>query len=188
MPHKFSPRNIERLLRNDRLGGITAQGLLEEAGLKKGMVFADIGCGPGFFVLPASRIVGESGIVYAVDTQEEMLAELKKRAFSPNIVPVKSGENTIPVDDGKVDFALLAYVLHEAESKPLFLGEVKRILKDGGKVLVLDWEKKEEDHGPPFEERVPRLEAVGLVKDGGFDISGISSFNPSHYRIEALKK
>ncbi|MBI5559882.1 MAG: methyltransferase domain-containing protein [Deltaproteobacteria bacterium] len=188
MPHKFSPQNIERLMRRDRLGGITAEGLLKGAGLKKGMTFADIGCGPGFFVIPASGVVGKKGTVYAVDMQDEMLAELKKRISGrTNIIPVKSGEHTMPVGGKMVDFALMAYVLHETESKPLFLKEVRRVLKDGGKVLLLDWEKKVEDHGPPFEERIRREDAVTLLKGAGFEITRESSLDPSHYRLEAMK-
>lgn len=188
MPHKFSPQNIERLLRKDRLGDITAEGLLKNAGLRKGMSFADIGCGPGFFVIPASKVVGKGGTVYAIDTQEEMLGELKKRLSGrKNITPLRSGENSVPLKDEGVDFALLAYVLHEAESKPLFLKEVRRILKAGGKVLLLDWEKKVEDHGPPFEDRVRREDAEALLKDAGFQITGVASLNPSHYRLEAVK-
>ena len=187
MPHKFSPQNIERLLRKDRLGDKRPGELLKEAGLKKGMVFADIGCGPGFFSMAASRVVGKKGIVYAVDTQEEMIAELKKRIAEKNILPLKSEENSVPVDGAAVDFALLAYVLHETEVKGVFLKEAKRILKDGGTLLVIDWEKIVEEHGPPFEERIFREDAAALLREAGFTVKTVSSLNPSHYLIKAEK-
>ena len=187
MAHKFSPQKIERLLAEDRLGGTTPAELLKENGLGEGMVFADIGCGPGFFDGPAAEVVGPAGVVYAVDTQQEMLDELEKRVDSPNIIPVRSEENHIPIDDRCVDFVLLAYVLHEAESKPVFLKEVRRIMKDGGGLLLIDWEKKVEDKGPPLEERVSCEEAAGLLEGAGFVMEKVSSLNPSHYILKAKK-
>jgi ubiquinone/menaquinone biosynthesis C-methylase UbiE len=77
------------------------------------MVFTDIGCGPGFFVFPASEIVGKDGKVYAIDTQQEMLDELKKRNPQRNVFILKSEETRLPVDSATVDMTLMAFVLHE---------------------------------------------------------------------------
>lgn len=188
MTHKFEPRHIDKLLREDRLGNVSPEALLKDAGLKEGDAFADIGCGPGYFTLPASAAVGPSGKVYAVDTQEEMLAHLKKRNPPPNVIPVKSGENSIPLDDATVDFAFIAYVLHETEKKDLFLKEIKRIMRDSAVVLIIDWKKKKEEHGPPKEERLTQGAVVNLLKGAGFVSIKASSLNRSHYRITALKK
>jgi ubiquinone/menaquinone biosynthesis C-methylase UbiE len=186
-PHKFSPKSIEKLLRKDRLGKITGGEFLRKMGLKPGMAFADVGCGPGFFARPAAKIVGKRGGVYAIDTQKEMLRELKKRTRAKNIITLLSGENRIPLRQGAADFALLAFVLHEASSKGRFLKEVKRILKKGATVVVFDWEKKKEDQGPPYGERVPRAMAVELVKKAGFSIKKVSPFSASHYIVTADK-
>lgn len=187
MPHKFNPEGIERLLRPDRLGAVNPEEFLRSEGLKQGMTFADVGCGPGFFSTPASRVVGKSGVVYAIDTQDEMLRGLKRAADAENIKAVKSVENSIPLEDGVSDFVLLAYVLHEAESKDVFLKEVRRILKPGAILLLLDWEKKAEENGPPFEERLSREETLGYLKEAGFSTEAVSSFGESHYKISARK-
>ena len=187
MPHKFSPEGMERLLRPDRLGAVNPEEFLRSEGLKDGMIFADVGCGPGFFSAPAARIIGGKGVVYAIDTQDEMLSELKRREDAENIKAVKSEENSIPIEDGVSDFILLAYVLHEAESKAVFLKEVRRILKPGATLLLLDWEKRVEENGPPFEERLSREEALGFLKEAGFSIETISSFGESHYKISVRK-
>lgn len=186
--HKFDPQNIERLLGEDRLGGRPPGSLLTDSGLKEGMVFADIGCGPGYFTLPAASVVGPGGKVYAVDLQEEMLAELRKRGLPPNVVPVKSEENLIPIEDGEVDFTLLAYVLHEARERSLFLTEVRRISGKGGRVLAIDWEKREEEAGPPVTDRVSMGEALELLTVAGFTVIEKGPLTPSHWRILAERR
>ncbi len=186
--HKFDPQKIELLLRSDRYDEIRPLELLRRHGLKEGFTVVDVGCGPGFFTIPASEIVGPEGRVYAVDTETQMLDELEKRGIPENVVPLKSEENSIPLDAECADFALLAYVLHEAENKELFLKEILRILKKGAALLVIDWEKKDEDKGPPMEERLQRDEAARLIRHGGFEIKELGSLNPSHYIIAALKK
>lgn len=187
MPHKFDPANIEVLLGSDRLKELNPTQFLIENGLKKGMRFADIGCGPGFFSIPAAEIVGERGIIYAVDTQDEMLKELLKRKPPKNVKTIKSNENNIPIERGSVDFALLAFVLHEAEDRHAFLGEVKRLLKTEGSLLLLEWEKKIEDEGPPFEERIAKNDTKIVIEKAGFKIQEIANQNLSQYKIKAVK-
>lgn len=186
--HKFDPQHMERLLSEDRLKELDPGKLLREAGLKEGDIFADIGCGPGFFTLQSSAIVGLHGIVFAVDTQREMLIQLRDRKNLPqNIVLLLSEEDNIPIGDFEADLALLAYVLHETEHKEVFLKEVKRILKVGGKLLLLDWKKQKEEKGPPEEERLPEEEVLRLLKGAGFTEIAGESLNQSHYKITAVK-
>ena len=151
------------------------------------MAFADIGCGPGFFVFPASEIVGKTGRVYALDTQQEMLNELKKRRPSENIIILKSEETELPVQDKAVDIAIMVFVLHEVHHPVDFLKEVKRILKPSGRLIVIDWEKKVEEKGPPFEERIPKEKAETLFQEAGFEIIGKGNLNPSHYEVAGKK-
>ena len=65
--------------------------------------------------------------------------------------------------------------------------EVKRILKPFGRLIVIDWEKKVEEKGPPFEERLPREKAEEVFKEGGFEVIEIKSLNPSHYEVIGKK-
>lgn len=187
MTHKFDPAHVERLLSAERHRDIAPERLLREAGLKPGDAFADIGCGPGFFAIPAAHIVGEKGVVYAVDTEEKMLGRLRERRPPANVMPLKSTESSIPVKDSAVDIAFLGYMLHEAEDRPLFLKEVKRIIKAGGAVLIIDWKKKQEDEGPPVEERLTEEDVIGLLKGAGFEKAKVSSLNESHYEISARR-
>lgn len=185
--HKYSPEKIGRLLRPARAREIRPLAVLKDTGLKKGDSFADIGSGPGFFSFPASRIVGKDGVVYAIDTQKEMLEGLKSQSPPPNIIPVLSGENSIPLEPSIIDFALVAYVLHETEDKARFLKEIRRIMKPGARLLVIDWKKKKEEHGPPRDERLSIKTVEGLLRKAGFASVKASPLNSSHYRVQALR-
>ena len=185
--HKFDPKHIERLLRAERYTDIVPDKLLCSSGLKEGDRCADVGCGPGFFTIPASGIVGKSGRVYAIDTQEEMLTALRKRGLPRNVEPVKSGEKKIPLPAGCADFALLAYVFHETADKAGFLKEVRRIIRAGGVLLLIDWKKKKEEHGPPFGERLSKATTLGFIEKAGFAVIKKTDLNSSHYRFLAVK-
>ncbi len=58
---------------------------LESIGLRAGMVFMDIGCGDGFFTIPAARLVGEKGKVYAVDIDASAIERLKRKAMKEGL-------------------------------------------------------------------------------------------------------
>ena len=91
------------------------------------------------------------------------------------------------VEDAACDMVFLAFVLHEAGEKVAFVKELKRLLRPKGRLLLLDWEKKVEDKGPPFEERIEMAEAERLIKRTGLEIEDKESINPSHYMISARK-
>jgi len=185
--HKFNPHHIARLLNGRRLREVKPRQFLLKAGLCKGQVFVDMGCGPGFFTLPAARIVGVKGMAYAVDTEPLMLESLKKRNPPANVRCIVSAESSVPLPDNISDFILLAHVLHEAGDKLAFVFELKRLLKTGAKVLILDWKKKKEAEGPPFAERLTIKEVKALLKEAGFVCIKSTSLNQSHYEVSALR-
>lgn len=183
--HKYDAGHVDKLLRQERIDSIEPERVLRDASLCDGAVFADIGCGPGFFTIPAAKIVGLRGRVYAIDTQVEMLDALTKRGLPANVTPIKSDEDEIPLDDETAGLALAAYVLHEAANTAGFLKEIFRILKSGGRLVVIDWKKLQEEHGPPMTERITEAEAAMLIKAAGFINITASSMNASHYMITA---
>ena len=186
--HKFNPAHLDRLMSEERQNELSPEKLLREAGLKQGQVFADIGSGPGFFTIPAARIIGPMGLAFAVDTQEEMLLDLRDKRNPPdNVILMKSEEYELPIADYETDFTLLAFVLHETPDKGRLLREIMRVMKPGATLLVLDWVKKAEEKGPPLEERISDKEARGFVEDAGFDVVQLSPLNQSQYRIIARR-
>lgn len=159
MPHKFDVREKQILLSEEREAILQPEKLLTALGLKPGHTMADIGCGPGFFTLPAARIVGEFGRVLAGDIQGEMLTAVRSRATEAgldNVRVVKTGEVEIPIVPESCDFVLLAFVLNEIEHRATFLHRAARLLKPSGQLAVLEWQNREQVSGPPLSERIPR--------------------------------
>lgn len=105
-----------------------------------GMTVLDYGCGNGYFSIPLSKMVGNSGKVYSVDIQKEMLDKLEIKLTSlsiSNITTVNIGNEklNLPV---LLDFALAVYVVHEIPDKISFFKELFDLLKPKGKLLIIE--------------------------------------------------
>lgn len=108
----------------------------------QGMKVMDIGCGGGFASLGLAELVGENGIVYSVDIQQEMLDFVEKRARKMGIVKrfvfLKCKENTIEIEDNSFDFVNAFYVVHEAPDTENFIAEIYRLLKKDGMLFIAE--------------------------------------------------
>ncbi|RLE10443.1 hypothetical protein DRJ00_01420 [Candidatus Aerophobetes bacterium] len=118
--------------------------VFKKIGIKKGYLVLDFGCGSGNYAIPAAKVVGKEGKVYALDKDETKLNKLTERAKSAgleNIEEIKtSGELMIPLKDKSVDVVLLYDVLHvyyfsQSEREQL-LKEVYRVLKPNSLLSV----------------------------------------------------
>jgi len=119
--------------------------LLEDVGIEAGQIVLDFGCGSGTYTVPAARIVGDKGKVYALDKDSEVLDKLTQRAQSVGLDNIERmdthGELEIGLADGSVDVVLLFDVLHSyyfpgPEDRRKLLDEVHRICKADALVLV----------------------------------------------------
>jgi ubiquinone/menaquinone biosynthesis C-methylase UbiE len=187
MPHKFDVSRAEILEDEERFLLPQAE-ILKRIGVREGVTFADIGCGTGYFTIPASELVGERGRVYAIDIQEEMLELLKRKiAHIGNIVAIKSEEDAIPLPEESVDVAFMGDVLHELEGEGT-LREVYRILRRGGVLGVVDWKKEKMEIGPPTEDRLSVEEAKEKIERAGFRVRESFEIPPYHYCLVANKE
>ena len=113
---------------------------LREIGIQPGQTVLDVGCGSGTFTIPSATLVGESGIVYALDVDDRALERLRIRAEKEGLKNIKylhsSANDAIKIGDKSVDHFLLIDVLQEISDKNLLFGEVRRILRTGGTVTV----------------------------------------------------
>lgn len=131
-------RNIDRLINKDMAK------VLREVGIKKDQKILDCCCGIGNYTLPAALIVGEKGLVYALDRNKEKLDSLKKKSYAGKLKNIEiieeEFESNIPLSDKSIDAVLLYdifwYFSLEDKKLPKLLGEVYRILKNGAMVSV----------------------------------------------------
>ena len=107
-------------------------------GAKRGDVILDYGCGIGFNTIPAAEIVGEDGMVYALDVHPLAIKSVEKKIREKELKNVKtilSGLNT-GLSDESVDIVLLYNVLPMVKNRPALIKELYRVLKPGGTLSV----------------------------------------------------
>jgi ubiquinone/menaquinone biosynthesis C-methylase UbiE len=164
------------------------EAILTGIGLKPGHVLIDMGCGEGFFSMPAARIVGPSGKVIGVDINEKALSHLEERSETErltNLVLVVSKAEEAAVCDGCADFVLFAIDLHDFEDPGKVLQNAKRMLKPTGRLIDLDWKRKMMKIGPPIWIRFDEEKATGLIEKAGFTVESVSDSGPMHYLVVA---
>jgi ubiquinone/menaquinone biosynthesis C-methylase UbiE len=136
---------------------------LREIGITEGMRFLDVGCNLGFYSFPASSLVGESGLIYALDIDPDCLnwvASKAKRTHRSNIRTINADAQRTGLPDENVEIVFVHLVLHDIKDKPVAIKEFYRVLKAGNK-LVID------------EENVMSTKEVrNLAEDGGFKFAG----------------
>jgi ubiquinone/menaquinone biosynthesis C-methylase UbiE len=115
--------------------------LLKAAGLEEGQKVIEVGCGPGFFTIPAARIVGDEGHVYAVDIHPLAVKTVKekiKRNGIKNVKPLLANASDTGLSDGSIDLAFLFGLRYVSGGLANVLCELHRVLKSGG---TLSFEK-----------------------------------------------
>lgn len=182
--HGFDPEHAEGLLSEKRSRMTPAGPILRAAGIDGGQVVVDLGAGPGFFTLPAARLVGSGGSVYAVDVQQGMLEVCQRRAAEAGITwidTVRSEESRVPLPDATADRVVIAFVLHEANDPAALLREAVRLLRPDGEVAVVESPKIEGTPGPPMEHRIGEDELAVLAAQVGLSASSAGQRGAMYY-------
>jgi len=113
--------------------------VLEALDLKPGERVLDIGCGPGFLVVDMADVVGAAGRVEAIDSSANMVAMTRARSLPTPWVGVEEADATeLPYPDESFDAAAAVQVYLYVRDLPRALAELRRVLKPGGRALVLD--------------------------------------------------
>jgi ubiquinone/menaquinone biosynthesis C-methylase UbiE len=147
---------------------------------------ADLGCGTGFFTLELARAVGPAGSVAAVDVMQEPLQSVQGLAEAQGLANIRiiradlevAGSTGIP--DHSQDVSLLKNILFQSQKKDAIIREAMRILKPGGKLVVIDWRKGVPGLGPPDDLRSSPEELVALVQEQGAKMDREISAGSAH--------
>ena len=191
MSHKFSVKDKNKLDNPERRKIMPPEITLEKLHLLKDDIVADVGCGIGYFSIPAAVIIGEKGKVYAMDISDEILKEVQENANENNIANieiVKTLENSLIVADESVTYAFICNVLHETENMGSFLKEVNRILVSEGKVAIIEWMKKESHIGPPMNHRIAEEALINMLNNMEFRVVEKIDISNEFYGIVAIKQ
>ena len=152
------------------------------------MTFMDVGCGYGFFTIPAATIVGETGKVYGVDVDVASIDKLKRDAAEKGLknihVEVGAAEETV-FCKACADIVFFSIVLHDFREPAKVLRNAKRMLKPTGELVNLDWKKKPTEMGPPLQIRFSEEQAASLLKQAGFTVEKVESVENDFYMVTA---
>jgi len=167
---------------------------LAQFGLAAGLTVADLGAGSGFYTLAAARAVGSTGKVYAIEVQKDLLDKVKKEATREGLHNVEVVWGDIEkhagthLRDESIDRAIISNVLFQAQDKEDLVAEAKRILKQNGKALVIDWSDSADISGPDPKHLVQVPAARAFFEKKGFTIEGSIQAGAHHYGFIAIKK
>ena len=113
--------------------------LLKMIALRPGERVLDLGSGPGFMTLEAGRMVGEEGAVFGVDKSAPMLALAQERCASQSHVSFREADAlSLPFEDGGFDAAIVSQVYEYVVDMEAALTELFRVLRPGGRALIMD--------------------------------------------------
>jgi len=162
--------------------------ILFSIGLMEGMVFVDIGCGEGYFAIPAARRVRNYGKVYAVDINAESVERLRTQAEKEGLMnlfsQVGEAEKT-RVCEGCADIVFFGIDLHDFRDPVAVLQNAKRMLGPQGRLMDLDWKDQPMEMGPPPGKRFSIGKARHLIESVGLRILDVQEAGPYHYLIIA---
>jgi ubiquinone/menaquinone biosynthesis C-methylase UbiE len=173
--------------------------LFRELRLKDGATFLDMACGRGDYAIAAAEIIGEQGLVHAVDLWEEGITRLRQEAQAKGIKHIRASVADvslgIPVEDRSVDICLMATALHDLvliKAADGALEEAARVLKPGGSLAVIEFKKIEGPPGPRIQIRLTSEDVESIVITHGFKRKSIIDLGPSTYLMtfslqEAMK-
>jgi len=160
-----------------------------QLGLQEGMIVADFGAGIGLYSKFAGKKVGDSGKVYAVEVQKDLVKKLEDeiRIWRASNITVIWGDiekiNGTKITDASVDVVIVSNVLFQCEDKLGLIDEIKRILKSTGKVLLVDWSESFGGMGPSIDHVVNQDQATELFSKRGFKFEKNIVVSDHHYGI-----
>lgn len=175
--------------------------VIENLDLGPAMTVADFGCGSGHYTIEAAKKVGQSGKVYAIDIQQEMLSFVRSQAKLMGLINIETvwadleTANATNLRENSVDLVIISNILFQAENKKQIIQEALRILKSGGKTAIVEWDIENQSaspagkpaaFGPQTEKRVTSQNVKDLFAESGFIFE--KEFNPGEHHYGLIFK
>lgn len=162
---------------------------LLKVGLSESMVVADFDSGSGYYSLAAAKLVGNSGKVYSIDHNEELLRKISNDAKSLGFKNIKiigsnlENQNGSKLRDDLVDIVIIANTLFQIENKEKVAKEAWRILRKKGRVLVVDWKDSQAGVGPHRMHIIRKEDVQNIFSEAGFSLEKEIEAGDHHFGL-----
>ena len=182
----FPPQDLGLLEGPDRDAWQRPDDIMDFLRIGEGSVVADLGAGGGWFTIRLARRVGPNGKVYAEDIQPEMIGSINRRVEREglkNVEPVL-GTPRDPQLPAPVDVVLIVDAYHEMTDPVTLLRNVRKSLRPGGRVGIVEYSKDGHGPGPPLEERVDPETVIRDAQLAGLRLKSRGNFLRYQYLLE----
>jgi len=152
--------------------------------INPGEVIADIGAGTGYFTFRLAHFVADKGRVYAVDVSPDMIRHINRRirdTKATNVVSILAEVDDPLLPERSVNRILICDVWHHVENQTKYLSLMKKLLKPGGEIVMIDFHKKELPFGPPMQMKIAREDLIKQMEGNGFRLTQEHKFLPYQY-------
>ena len=159
--------------------------------LKSGEIIADIGAGSGYFTFRLAHFVGDRGKIYAVDVSPDMILHINRRARelkATNVVSILADPDDPLLPDRSVNRFFFSDSWHHIENQTQYLSLMKKMLKPGGEIVMIDFHKKELPVGPPLRMKIAREDLIKQMESNGFRLAKEHTFLPYQYFLVFVPK
>lgn len=179
-------RYVARMLAEDRAEWQRPDELVAALGLRPGDTVGEVGSGPGYFTVRLSRAVGPAGRVLAAEVSPQILAVLRRRleeAGAGNVVPLLARPEEPPFAPGSCRRILVVNTFHHFPDGAGYLRALAACLAPGGRVVNVDFHRRELPVGPPLEHLVSREEFLEAAGQAGLHLAEERDFLPHQYAL-----
>ncbi len=163
--------------------------ILRQCGVSPGSVVGDFGSGSGSYAHEAAALVGPQGVVYAFDIQKDLVTRLarevegkKDNIIHPLWVDLEHHKGT-GLAAGVLDLGIAANVIFQIVDKDIFIKEIARVLRPGGRLLVIDWKESFGHMGPHPDHVVRESDARRILTDAGLVFDKTIDAGAHHYGL-----
>lgn len=167
---KFNPLNKNKLHNPERLKFTPPEVMIKALGLENPENLVDYGAGTGFFTYYFAEKYPNARL-FALDIEPLMIEEMENTMDCKNLFPIEISDNEMPFGENSIDAVWSIAVHHELPTPNVWLANVYKTLKPGGKLLIVDWSVNQDPKysaGPPLDHRIDDKEIVKSLESLNF--------------------
>lgn len=157
--------------------------------IKEGTSVGDFGAGTGYFTFPLAEKVGQNGSVWAIDILKEKIETIESQAKLLRLGNITTrranleSTNGSKLEENSLDWVFLVTMLFQNKNKKPIMLEAARVLKKGGKILVIEWNVGDYSFGPARELRVSKEEIFELAQEADLSVAKEIEISDFHFGL-----